>query len=111
VSSPRAIYRERTLKSAATFLSRWVDADALMWELTVSIKRLRIVLTEQDRSGNLVIACLDPAWISGPVRWPRARIEVTDDGRPDGEFLVRDPAAGLDVRCGAVEVAEHVKLW
>ena len=104
------IDREKTLKSAATFLSRWVDADALMWELTVSIKSLRIVLTEQGRSGNLVIACLDPAWISGPVRWRRARIEVTDDAQLGG-FLVRDTAAGLDVRCGSVEIFENRKLW
>ena len=109
MSSLEAGYREKMLKSCATFLSRWVDTDALMLELTLSIKTLSIVLTEEGRSGNLVVFCGDPDWISGPVRWQGARIEVIGDGRPDGGFVVRDPAVGLEVRCGRVEIKENVR--
>ena len=107
--SPEVGYREKILKSCTTFLSRWIDADALMLELTVSIKTLKIVLTVEGRSGNLIVFCGDPDWISGPVRWPGAHIEVIDDGRPGGGFVVRDQAVGFEVRCGTVEIKENVK--
>jgi hypothetical protein len=100
------------LKSSATFLSRWKGAKAEFRELTSSHKTLRILLTREDEAGNLMIACLDPLRIQGPVRWENSDIAVSraflpEDGT-DG-FLVSDAHAGVQILCGAIEVKENVK--
>jgi hypothetical protein len=112
--TPHGGYVDRVLKSCATFLRRWTPATARLRELTVSHPALVIELTRDGsrtrdgRPGNLILACLEPTWISGPVRWAPAHLAVTHDPDRD-EFHVRDAAAGLEVRCGGIEVAENVK--
>jgi hypothetical protein len=107
-------YFEKTIKSARTFLARWHGADALMWELTVSIKSLIIVLSRPGEKGNLVIGCVDPITIRGPVRWRNCHLEVmttalSEEGK--AEFIVTDPSVNFEVLCGKIEVKENVKLW
>jgi hypothetical protein len=112
-SAQQDAYFEKLLKSCATFLDRWRGASAAMWELSVSHKSLRIVLTRPDAGSNLVLACLDPVTICGPVRWQNAEIAVARFPSPDsGEqgFVVRDATARVEIICGAVEVKENVKL-
>ena len=107
-------YFEKTLKSCATFLERWKGANAVMWELTVSLKTLRIVLTRTGQNGNLLLACLDPLRLSGPVRWEHANLVVLRMRLPDSSddgFLLRDEKAGVEVLCGRLEVKENVKLY
>ena len=107
-------YFEKKLKSCATFLKRWKGATAVMWELTVSLKTLRIVLTTAEQKGNLLLACLDPLRISGPVRWEHANVAVLRvrlPGSDDDGFLLRDEKAGVEVLCGGLEVKENVKLY
>jgi hypothetical protein len=101
----------KVLQACATFLSRWRGASGEMWELTRSHRSLRLVLSRGGADGNLVLACLDPSWIAGPVRWDNADIAVTREPGPDGEFRVVDTGVGLDVRCGWLEVAENVKRF
>jgi hypothetical protein len=107
-------YFAKKLKSCATFLERWKGANAVMWDLTVSIKTLRIVLTRAEQKGNLLLACLDPLRISGPVRWEHATLVVLRVRLPensDDGFLLRDEKAGVEVLCGGLEVKENVKLY
>ena len=104
---------EKTLKSCATFLARWRGARAVMRELTPSHKSLRILLTKGEGNENLLVSCVDPITIRGPVWWPSSDLRVSRATLPDGDdgFVVVDDQAGFEVYCGAVEVAENVKLW
>jgi len=106
-------YFEKTIKSSATFLGRWQGSRAEMRELTVSHKSLRLVLTRDDQPGNLVLSCLDPSWIQGPIRWSDSKISVLRAPMPDtGEagFLVADTFADMKILCPALEISENVSL-
>jgi hypothetical protein len=106
-------YFERIIKSAHTFLSRWEGASAELWELTSHHKSLRILIRREDQPGNLVLSCLDPIKIKGPVRWTICDLRVTLTalaGSQEPGFCVADPSAGVEVLCGAIEVKENVKL-
>ena len=105
-------HRDKLLKSSATFLARWRGASALMWQLTISHKTLDIVLSREGHDGNLMISCLDPSRIQGPIRWKNADIAILPFQSTDGEdgYLVIDHNAGLEIPCGAISVRENVKL-
>jgi len=107
-------YIEKVLKSSATFFRRWKGSHAVLWELTVSHKTLAIVLTRDgDLSRNLMLACLDPLRLRGPVRWTHSDLSVSRAPLPDDDedgFLVADTNADFEVLCGGLEVRENVKL-
>jgi hypothetical protein len=106
-------YFDKTIKSAMTFLSRWKASVGEMWELTSYHKSLRILLRREGIAGNLVIACLDPFMIKGPVRWDVSDLRVEATTRAKGgetSFRVVDETAGVEIVCGGLEVKENVKL-
>src|SRR6266511_2748316 len=99
MSSPTP-YFTKTIKSAHTFLSRWKGADAEMWELTKYHKSLDIVIRRQGENENLLIACLGPITIKGPIKWMNCDLQVTATTLPGGRetgFLVADVSVGLEV--------------
>jgi hypothetical protein len=112
-------YFEEIIKSSRAFLSRWNGSWADMWSLTPSLKTLRILIRREDRPGvllpgNLLISCIDPVTIKGPVRWNKCDLRVTTTTLPGSQetgFLVADDSAGLEIICGALEVEENVKLY
>jgi hypothetical protein len=112
-------YFEEIIKSSRAFLSRWNGACIEMWSLTPSLKTLRILIRRMDPPGiplpgNLLISCLAPVMIKGPVRWKNCDLRVTTTTLSDGKetgFLVADDSAGLEIICGALEMEENVKLW
>src|SRR5262245_31476053 len=111
-------YFEDIIKSSRTFLSRWNGAWADLWSLTPSLKTLRILIRRVEHGnplpGNLLISCIDPVTIKGPVRWNNCDLRVTTTILPGGQetgFLVEDDLVGLEIICGALEVAENVKLY
>jgi hypothetical protein len=107
-------YFDKILKSSVTFLGRWRDASAELWELTHSHKSLRIVLLRKNIPGNLMITCVDPLRIRGPVRWDHADIVISRAPVPDDEqdgFLVVDVSADVEILCGSLEIKENVKLY
>ncbi len=83
----------------------------MLWELTASHKALTIVLTRGEAGRYLVLSCLEPERLQGPIRWEHAELAISRArlGHEDG-FLVTDANANLEVACGAIEVAENVKL-
>jgi len=86
---------------------------AEMWELTISLKTLAVLIRSEGKPGNLLIACIDPIMIRGPVRWMNCDLRVTTTTLPGGQetgFLVADDLAGVEIICGALEVKENVKL-
>jgi hypothetical protein len=104
-------HTEKTLKSARTFFARWRDARARMRELTVSHRTLSILLTRDGEPGNLLIACLDPTFMRGPLDWSDAHIEIEHLDTPQSPgFRVFDRNAGMEVLGCQVGVYENVKL-
>jgi hypothetical protein len=85
---------------------------AEMWELTISHKTLRVLICREDKPGTLLISCIEPVMIKGPVKWKNCDLRLTRllPGSRDAGFLVADDSAGLEIICGALEVAENVKL-
>ena len=84
-----------------------------MWELTSSHKSLRVLLRREGIAGNLVVACIDPFVIKGPVRWTHSDLRVEVTTRAEGGetwFRVVDETAGVEIVCGGLEVKENVKL-
>jgi hypothetical protein len=108
-------YFQKVVKSCATFLKRWSGANVVMWELTASHKSLTLVLTrDEGLDENLVLSCLDPMRLRGPIRWGDSDLSVSQVRLPDGRdqgFIVVDPKADVEIVCGAVEVKENVKLY
>lgn len=87
---------------------------AEMWELTTSLKTIDVLIRREDKPGNLLISCIDPVMIRGPLRWMNCDLRVTRTtlpGRGDARFLVADDSADLEIICGALEVEENVKLY
>jgi hypothetical protein len=87
---------------------------AEMWELTISHKTLVVLIRREDKPGNLLIACIEPVMISGPVKWMNCDLRVTTTTLPGSQetgFLVADDSVGLEIICGALEVEENLKLW
>ena len=106
-------YEAKVLKSARTFLDRWVGSRARLHELTSSHKSLQILLTTPDRQGSLLICCLGPVRIRGPIDWEGSAIRIEACPRNQaglGGFVVSDTKAGLEIQCEAIEVKENVKL-
>jgi len=113
MSSDEERFFEKILKTSATFLARWRGASAELWQLTSSHKVLTIVLRREGRSGNLLLACIDPLRIRGPVRWQDADIVIARSHVPDDErdgFILVDRAADVEIVTGSLEVKENVKL-
>jgi len=94
-------------------LGRWQHARALLRELTVSHKALSIVLTDDNKTGNLVIACLEPISIRSQITWEDSELAVDAVQLPDGSegFMVVDLNSNVEIRCAAIEVRENVKLY
>jgi len=108
-------FERKRIKSAETFFSRWTGATAVMHELTTSIKQLRLVIRRegQSRDSNLVIACIDPVFIKGPIWWRNCKLGVEAAQLPNSDeigYRVFDEAANLEVFCGLLEVKENVKM-
>jgi len=93
------------LRHFPTLLARWRGAHATMAELTLSLRTLRIVMRREGRSDHLVVACVYPFFIHGPVEWSGADIPVALHG--DKDFVVTDSAADVRVISASVEVKEY----
>ena len=106
-------YLEKTLKSARTFLVRPQGFNAEMWDLTISHKTLHILIQSQERQRNLLIACIDPKNIKGPVSWENCQIDVSIVMLSNKEGLgisVQDVSSSFEVIRGKIEVKENIKL-
>jgi len=96
--------RNSILRHFPTLLDRWSGANAQLRELTASHQTLRLFLQFPNRSGFLLISCIEPLHIEAPIAWSNAQIAITlDDG--DGYFVL-DTGAQVRIRTGGVEVKE-----
>src|SRR5438046_10345967 len=83
----RESYFRKTIKSAATFFSRWVGANAEMWDLTAHHKSLRLLVQSTDRSGHLLVCCIDPISVRGPIRRPGCHLTALTPSAPSSERI------------------------
>jgi hypothetical protein len=115
MDASQELHFEKVLKTCATFLQRWRNANAIMWELTTSHKSLRLVLSREGRlEENLVLSCLDPMRLRGPIQWEHSDLSISRvrlASSSDEGFLVVDVKADVEIVCGGVEVRENVKLY
>lgn len=110
---PSGTYTAKLLKTAETFLSRWKGARAQLWDLQPSHTSLRVLLQAPDRTGNLLIVCLDPMRIRCAVRWDGSDLSITEVTLPQADspvFRVTDERADAEIICGGIEIKENVKL-
>lgn len=98
--------RDDRLRHFPTLLSRWRGAHARISELTTSLRTLRIILRRDGQTGYLLVACIYPQFIHGPLEWPDANVTVALHGGED--FVVTDAAADVRIITASVEVKEHV---
>ena len=105
-------YYETTIASARTMLRRWRGSPVRVWSLSSSHPTLTVVLGESPHDGkNLVVMCIGPRWVAGPLSWFNGDLEVSvaGEGQERG-FVVSDRTALFEVRCETLEVKEHVNL-
>ena len=104
-------YRETLVRKTASMVVRWHGHRARMLELTTSHATLRIVVGDDTYGKNLLISCIDPLYICGPVRWEDSAITLEAPQLDSGEegIAIIDMANGVRVLAGSVEVAENVK--
>ena len=104
-------YLETLVKKTASMVDRWQGRRARMLVLTSSHTTLRIVVGDDTYGKNLLISCIDPLYICGPVRWEDSAITLEATQFDSGEegIAIIDMANGVRVLAGSVEVAENVK--
>jgi hypothetical protein len=109
----RRDYVSKTIRSAETFLTRWKGATARLWELKRPHTILRIVLSRENSvRENLVLVCVDPIRITGPVEWATGTLKVSSIALPGGRegFRIVDASGGVEIVCAGLEIKENLKL-
>ena len=104
-------YLETLVRKTASMVDRWQGRRARMLELTRSHPTLRIVIGDDTYGKNLLIACLDPLYVCGPVRWESSAIALEPLQLDSGEqgIAVVDKDHGVRVVGASCEVKETVK--
>lgn len=104
-------YLETLVKKTASMVDRWQGRRARMLALTSSHTTLRIVVGDDIYGENLLISCLAPVYICGPVQWESSAIALEPTQLESGEqgIAVVDKAKGVRVLAESFEVRENVK--
>lgn len=85
---------------------KWRGGNAKLWDYTVSHKSLTIRVEIPGEKGNLHIGCSDVTYICGPTKWENSSFEFEQAGE---DMILRDVTAGLEIKCGVIEVFENCK--
>src|SRR5262245_30817956 len=89
-----------------TLLGRWRGGRGRFWYYSVSLHSFAIRIERPGVRGNLEVRC-SADFISGPVAWDNADIEITHE--PGVGFVILDRVAGVRVVAATVSLAENVK--
>jgi hypothetical protein len=95
------------LRHFPTLLNRWKGGRARFWYYSASHRSFVIRIERTGVKGNLEVGCSAVDFISGPVAWDNADIEITFE--PEVRYVIQDRAAGVRIVAGAVGLAENVK--
>jgi hypothetical protein len=105
---------ELKIYKSARMITRWHGYDARMLELRRSHFTLTIAAHGKEHGKNLVIACVEPEFISGPTRWQSCELAIESTTLPSGAegVAIVDKKNGVRVLAASFEVAEHRKnVW
>lgn len=89
-----------------TLLGRWRGGHAMFWKYTASHSMLTIRIERQGVPGHLEIRC-SADFITGPVGWANAEIEIVPDDQHG--VIIQDRTAGVRIVAKSVSLAENVK--
>lgn len=115
-------YLDKTVRSASTFLDRWVDANVLVRQLRVSPRFLEVVLFRSADAMDNSNLCLyfDPLWFEGAFSWSDSRIRVRAVPTAsssvahltsyDSVLEISDDSSGFRCLTESLEVKENVRL-
>ena len=105
-------FHAKQMQKLHTFLDRWRDGRARLWEFQAGHSSLTIRIEIEGQRGNLHIVCLEPESIHGPIAWKHCHFEIIDNvvvgGQSDG-YILRDTGAGFEVRTEGLDVFENCK--
>jgi hypothetical protein len=93
-------------------LQRWQGHNATLQALTRSHATLSVAIFGKDRRKNLVIYCIDPEHICGPLNWADSAVQMIPTQLADGTAGVAlvDERNGVRITASSFEVAENVRL-
>jgi hypothetical protein len=83
-------YLEERIAHTESLLRRWHGHDARIHELTTSHSTLSVAIVGKVYGNNLVIYCISPQHICGPVNWTDSAITIA---------CVELPAGNVGVAC------------
>ena len=105
-------YLDELIARTRTMVERWHGRNATMAELTSSHSTLSVVVHGDEYGKNLVIHCISPEHICGPVNWKDSAIRIVPAqlvGGTAGVALV-DERGGVRVTAASFEVKENLRL-
>ena len=104
-------FLEEQIKKTASMVARWQGHRARMLELTTSHASPTILVGDETYGRNLLIACLGPLHICGPVQWESSTISLEVVSLDSGEagIVVVDEPNGVRIVAESFEVKENVK--
>ena len=115
-------YLDKTVRSASTFLERWVHANVLVRQLRVSPRFLEVVLfrSVNEMDDHNLCFYFDPLWFEGAFSWSDSRIRVqavpTASSSAahmtsyDSILEISDQSSGFRSLTESLEVKENVRL-
>jgi archaellum component FlaF (FlaF/FlaG flagellin family) len=74
-------YFDKKIKSGNTYLSRWQNANAKIWEYSITHTNITIRLEKDDMKGNLHIVVLEPISYEGKFKWSNSNFDVSFNGQ------------------------------
>jgi hypothetical protein len=85
-------------------LRRARGASAKIWQFSPSLGRLAIQIYWPKEREQLYLICISCKHISGPFHWTNSHLEIAEKDPHAGPTLIRDSAAGFELRCGGASL-------
>lgn len=98
-------YYRKKLKTFETFLNRWQNVSARIWEYRVSHTIIVIRLESSEVKGNLHIIGIEPIYYKGLFKWDNCKIKI----EYDETFKIIDEVNGIELQCSDIEIKENCK--
>lgn len=107
-----ASYQETQIAKTRKMIARWQGRPAMIYEICRSHYCLRLVVSGENSSENLVVAVAEPEYIHGPTRWTECDIKLVPATLRSGDegIAVLDERNDVRIVGEAFEVHENVKL-
>ena len=105
-NTTRKGWNQDPLRHFPKMLARWAGGRACLFELTVGMAALTILIRRENHPGNLQLSGW-PKRIHAPYTWENCRIEVAH--HPQGHVL-RDTRADVEIIFEGLGIYENAKI-